>query len=82
MQWLICLGVLVVSLLVMPAAIRWIKRTRGPYAGSGIGALGAVLNEALDPAAARSLQARETKERVGDERSGENGDKDHDLPLR
>ncbi len=74
MDWLISLIVLVVALSAMPMLVRWIKRTKGPHAGSGIGAIGRAFNEAFDPAAARSQEAREIKKLVGDHRQGENGD--------
>ena len=76
MDWLISLGVLAITLIAMPALVRWIKRTSGPHAGSGIGAMGSAFNEAFDPAAARSQEVQEVKKLVGNERHGENGDTD------
>ena len=76
MDWLISLAVLFVGLIAMPALVRWIKRTSGPHAGSGVGAMGTALNEAFDPAAARSQEVQETKKLVGNEKHGENGDTD------
>ena len=76
MEWLISLAVLVVAVVAMPALVRWIKRSSGPHAGSGIGAIGTAFNEAFDPAAARSQVAQETRKLVGNEKHGENGDGD------
>ena len=71
---MIAIGVFVLALLALPAAIRWTKRTRGPHGGTGIAALGSAFEATFDPAAARSREDRETEKLAGNVRHGENGD--------
>ena len=70
----IAIAVFVLALLVLPAAIRWTKRTRGPHGGTGIAALGSAFEASFDPAAARSREDREAEKVAGNVKHGENGD--------
>lgn len=72
MDWIVAIIVFVVLMVVMPAMVRTIKRSRGPHSGSGISAFGDALNEALSPAAHSASQALTERKLAGNERHGQN----------
>ncbi len=71
-EWLICAGVIVAFLFLMPMAVRSSRKSRRLRGGSA--AIGDVLTGVFDPAKKVSIEQIQRQREIGDHEAGQAGD--------